>query len=158
MEELLVRIKNLIESRKRLREKYKRKFSLEPSEITVASTDQRFMTRMLSIMEDQHSNPEFSVESLSREIGMSRTQLHRKLKALIDQSPVEFIRIFRLKRAASLLTKSYGNVSDVAFSLGFNSLTYFTRSFRQYYGVTPSEFVQQKKARDTVEGAGNKVG
>jgi YesN/AraC family two-component response regulator len=145
MEELQIRIKNLIASRKRLREKYSRSFSLEPSEITVTSTDERLMTRLLSVMEDHLSNPEFDVEILSSEIGMSRVNLHRKLKALIDQAPSEFIRTFRLKRAAALLNKNYGNISEVAFSLGFNSLTYFTRTFKQYYGVTPSEFVLEKK-------------
>ncbi|HSI77511.1 MAG TPA: two-component regulator propeller domain-containing protein [Lunatimonas sp.] len=145
VEELLLRIKNLITSRKRLREKYSRSFSLEPSEITVTSTDERLLTRLLSIMEDNLSNPEFDVERLSREIGMSRVNLHRKLKALIDQAPTEFIRTFRLKRAAYLLSKNYGNISEVAFNLGFNSLTYFSRSFKQYYGVTPSEFVQEAK-------------
>jgi len=145
MEELMVRIKNLMASRKRLREKYSRSFSLEPSEITVTSTDERLMTRLLTIMEDNLSNPEFDVESLSREIGMSRVHLHRKLRALIDQAPTEFIRTFRLKRAAYLLSKNYGNISEVAFKLGFNSLTYFSRSFKKYYGVQPSEFVQEKK-------------
>lgn len=144
MEELLLRIKNLILSRKRLREKYSKSFSLEPSEITVTSTDECLMKRLLSIMEENLSNPDFDVESLSREIGMSRVNLHRKLKALIDQAPNEFIRTFRLKRAAYLLTQNYGNISEVAFNLGFNSLTYFSRSFKQYYGVKPSDFVQEK--------------
>ncbi|WP_114752489.1 hybrid sensor histidine kinase/response regulator transcription factor [Pleomorphovibrio marinus] len=150
MEELLVRIKNLIKSRKLLRMRYSQSFSLEPSEITVTSTDERLLTRLLSIMEDNLSNPEFDVERLSREIGMSRVNLHRKLKALIDQAPTEFIRTFRMKRAACLLAKDYGNISEVAFNLGFNSLTYFSRSFKQYYGVTPTEFVGEKKRNKEV--------
>ena len=86
------------------------------------------------------SDTDFSVERLVVEIGMSRVQLHRKLKALTDESTSEFIRTIRLKRAASLLEQGYGNVSEVMYQVGFNSVSYFASNFKQRYGVNPSEY------------------
>jgi AraC-like DNA-binding protein len=92
-------------------------------------------------MEAHMSNTDFDVDSFSREVGMSRAQLNRKLTALLDQSPNEFIRTMRLKRAAQLLGKNGGNIGEVAFMVGFSNSSYFTKCFRDYYGVAPSEYV-----------------
>lgn len=143
VEELSARIKNLLESRRKLRERYQNSFSLNPREITSTSMEEKFVEKLLNIMEKHHANPDFDVETLGREIGMSRTNLYRKLKAIINQHPTEFIQTFRLKKAIMLLKCHSGNISDVAYSLGFNSLTYFTRIFKKHYGVTPSEYLQQ---------------
>jgi DNA-binding response OmpR family regulator len=140
-EELTVRVKNLIEQRAKLRECFSKKISVQPKDIAVTSTDEKFLQRALQIMEDKIGDPEFDVETFSKEMGMSRTQLHRKLKALTDQSPSDFMRIIRLKRAATLLEGQVGNISEVAFLVGFNSLTYFTRTFKQYFGKTPSDYI-----------------
>jgi len=143
IEELSARIKNLLESRRKLRERYQNSFSLNPGEITATSMEKKFIEKLLSIMEKHHADPEFDVETLGREIGMSRTNLYRKLKAIINQHPTEFIQTYRLKKAVMLLKCHSGNISDVAYSLGFNSLTYFTRIFKKHYGITPSEYLQQ---------------
>ncbi|MDQ4139563.1 MAG: ATP-binding protein [Bacteroidota bacterium] len=139
--ELVVRVKNLIEGRRKLREKYSRESNLLPA--GTSSVDEKFFQKALSIIEANVSNPEFDVEVFSKEIGMSRMQLHRKLTALTNQSPGEFIRTFRLKRAAQLLDKNCGNISEIAFSLGFSSLTYFTKCFKEQYGQTPSDYLAQ---------------
>lgn len=143
MEEISVRIKNLLDSRRKLREKYKSSFSLDPKEITVTSVEEKFVQKLLNIMEKHHTDPDFDVETLGKEIGMSRTNLYRKLKAIINQHPTEFIQSFRLKKAVMHLKCQSGNISEVAYSLGFNSLTYFTRIFKKHYGVTPTEYTQQ---------------
>ena len=88
----------------------------------------------------------FSVETFSVEIGMSRKNFHRKLVALIDQSPNEFIRILRLKRAAQLLEQKSGNVSVIAYQVGFQNLSYFTKCFKEQFGVAPNEFLNKKTA------------
>jgi signal transduction histidine kinase/ligand-binding sensor domain-containing protein/DNA-binding response OmpR family regulator len=137
-DELIVRVKNLIEGRKKLRERYGRELTFLPA---VSSVDEKFIGKVLTIMEANISNVDFDVEAFGREIGMSRMQLHRKLTALTNQSPGEFIRTFRLKRAEFLLCKNYGNISDIAFSVGFSSLTYFTKCFKDQYGQTPSEYI-----------------
>ncbi|WP_114748049.1 helix-turn-helix domain-containing protein [Pleomorphovibrio marinus] len=86
-------------------------------------------------------NSDFDVEIFSREIGMSRTNLHWKLKALTDSSATEFIRVFRLKRAMSHLEQKSGNISEVAYAVGFNSQSYFTKCFKKQYGRSPAEYV-----------------
>jgi DNA-binding response OmpR family regulator/two-component sensor histidine kinase len=143
IEELMARVSNLLESRRKLRERYSRSVSLDPKEISVTSVEESFVRKLLETMEKHHADPEFDVETLGKEIGMSRTHLYRKLKAIINQHPTEFIQTFRLKKAVLLLKNNSGNISEVAYSLGFNSLTYFTRIFKKHYGVTPSEYLQQ---------------
>jgi DNA-binding response OmpR family regulator len=143
MQELQVRVKNLIDSRKKLRERYSRSLTVEPTEVAVTSTDEKFLQKALAIIEANLARTEFDVETFSKEIGMSRGHLHRKLTTLIDQSPSDFIRTIRLKRAARLLDKQAGNISEVAFQVGFNSLTYFTKCFREFYGQTPSEYADK---------------
>ncbi len=138
--ELQIRIKNLIEGRRLLREQFSRHITADPRPLTVTSDDERFLQRALEIMEVQMGNADFDVEAFSREIGMSRSHLHRKLTALTGLSPNEFIRTMRLKRAADLLRQHSGNVSEIAYQVGFGSLNYFTKCFRQQYGQTPTDY------------------
>ncbi len=77
---------------------------------------------------------------------MSHVQFYRKMKALTDQAPGEFLRNFRLQRAAALLTGHHGNVTEVAYAVGFNSLAYFTRCFKQFYGQSPTEYLAAQAA------------
>ena len=131
--ELLTRIKNLIEQRRRLRERFGRDVTLSPKDIAVTSADQRFL-RAIEIVEKEMKEPDFSVEQFSKEVCMSTSQLYRKIHALTNQSPVEFIRTFRLKRAAYLLEQKFGNVAEIAFEVGFNNLSYFAKCFRELFG------------------------
>ena len=141
--ELLARIKNLIEGRKKLRERFSREITLQPASIAITSMDEKLLQHVMQIMEEHMADSDFGVEAFCREAGMSRTQLHRKLKALTDQSPGDFIRIMRLKRAAELLTNHAGSIAEVAFMVGFNDPSYFTKCFQKQFGRTPSEFVAQ---------------
>ena len=140
--ELLVRIKNLIEGRKKLRERFSREITLQPASISITSMDEKLLQHVMQIVEEHMSDSNFGVEAFCREAGMSRTQLHRKLKALTDQSAGDFIRIMRLKRAAELLANQVGSIAEVAFMVGFNDPSYFTKCFQKQFGKTPSEFVE----------------
>jgi AraC-like DNA-binding protein len=142
--ELKARIHNLIELRQKLRERFGHSLSLEPKEVAITSVDQQFLQRVLDIMEIHKSDAEFSAESFSREIGMSRSQLHRKLKALTDQSTGDFIRSYRLKYAKQLIEKDFGNMTQVAYESGFNSPSYFAECFKKQFGKLPSEFAKSK--------------
>lgn len=141
--ELHTRIKNLIDIRKKLQEKFAQQMNVKPTEVTVLSTEDRFLKKVLAIVESNISNPGFSVEFLAAEAAMSNVQLYRKLKALTNQTPNELIRNFRLERAASLLKQHAGGVAEIAYQVGFNNLSYFAKCFKEKFGVTPSEFLQK---------------
>lgn len=137
--ELLARIRNLIEGRRKLREKFSKTVLLKPGEIAVTSMDDAFLRKAIDVVEKCMGDEHFSVEQFSYEMAMSRMQLHRKLRALTNQSANEFVRRMRLLRAHELLVKNFGTVSEIAFQTGFGSLSYFTRCFHEEFGCTPSE-------------------
>jgi signal transduction histidine kinase/DNA-binding response OmpR family regulator len=142
--ELLLRVKNLIDQRKKLREKYGKEITLEPKDITVTSTDEKFLTRVLEIVEKNVSNENFSAEEFAESVGMSKTHLNRKLNALTDNSANEFIRTYRLKKAARLLKSRSGNISEIAYEVGFSNPSYFAESFKKLFGHSPSEYLQRQ--------------
>ena len=143
--ELQARVKNLIEQRHRLRERFGKEIKLQPRDIAITSTDERFLERAIAVVEEHISEAEFDVETFSRKVGMSRKHLHRKLKALTDQAPSEFIRTLRLQRAAQLLEKHAGNVTEVAYEMGFNSLSHFAKAFKEQFGALPKDYVGSVK-------------
>ena len=139
-DELQTRVRNLIQIRKLLREKFTQQIDLKPKNITVSSTQKIFLDKLMKVLEENMGNENFGVEELGQEIGMSRAQTHRKIKALTNQPPSEFIRKFRLQRAAELIRQDAGNLAEIAYQVGFNSQAYFTRSFQEVYKCSPSEF------------------
>ncbi|MBD2699542.1 tetratricopeptide repeat protein [Spirosoma sp. BT702] len=141
--ELLLRVSNLLEMRRRMRERFGREIRLQPNDVNVTSTDEKFLQRIMIVAEAHLSDSLFGPEEFSREVGMSRMQLHRKLTAITGQTTTEFLRTLRLKRAAQLLEAQAGNVSEVAFTVGFEHLSYFAKSFREQFGVSASEYVEQ---------------
>ncbi|MEO0572593.1 MAG: ATP-binding protein [Bacteroidota bacterium] len=138
-EELMVRVQNLIDQRDKLREKFEQTLRLAPSKIRVKSPEEAFIKKALEVVDNNLSNSAFTVEAFQQEIGMSRMQLHRKLKALTHFSASEFIRDIRLQRAVDLLADKSLTVSEVAYSCGFNSVSYFTQCFTQKFGASPSK-------------------
>ena len=149
-QELLVRVKNLITQRQQLRKKFGQQVVLQPKNITISNVDQLFLERVENAIEKYLSDPEFGVPQLQEALSMSKTQFHRKMKALTDQAPGEFLRNYRLKRAAQLLEQNGGSVTEIAFSVGFGSLSYFTRSFKDLFGASPSEYSQMQKESKAV--------
>ena len=147
VKELLVRVKNLIDQRKRLREQFQREFIMEPGEVEIISADNRFLQRSMEVVQAHLDDPDFTVEQFTRELGMSPMQLHRKLKALTGQSASGFIRLVRLKHAAQLIEKGYGNISEIAYEVGFNNPSYFAARFREVYGMSPKAYATQKQLK-----------
>lgn len=140
--ELQVRIKNLVSQRKTLREYFRKEFNkTEPLSTRVyPSMDQQFLNKTLKIVSINMANTDFSVEEFAHEMAMSRVQLHRKMKAITDLSASDFIRSFRLKKAAEMLKAKTANVTEIAFSVGFNNPSWFAEQFKKQFGVLPSEF------------------
>lgn len=156
LEELLLRMKNLIEIRVLLQQKFARtleltSFSTAPTihtqpqvkpvfeDTNLSTFDQRFLIDLSNIVEQNLDNERFTIEYLAKAVTMSRSQLYRKIKALVNQSPSEFIRNIRLKAAKQLLEQRKGNITEVTFMVGFSSPNYFSTKFKEKYGVKPSE-------------------
>lgn len=137
--ELNIRIKNLVDSRKLLRERYSRELHLGPKKLQVSSMDEKFLEKVMQAVETYMGEPDFNMEKFGQEVGLSRMQLHRKLKALTGESPGDFLRTMRLKRARRLLEARSGSVSEVAYEVGFNNLSYFSKCYREQFGITPNE-------------------
>ncbi|HMK17349.1 MAG TPA: ATP-binding protein [Chitinophagaceae bacterium] len=137
--ELLIRIQNLIQQRKLLRKKFAGEIILKPSEIAVNSADENFLTNVMQTIEKNMGEEDFGVEELARAVTMSRSQLHRKLIALTNQAPSEVLRNTRLLRAKELLEKKSATPSEVAFKVGFNSHTYFSKCFKEEFGISPGD-------------------
>ena len=138
--ELLARVRNLIDLRRSLRRRFSGEMLLQPQEVAVTSQNAAFLTRALNLLETHLEDEQFGVKAFSEALGMTERQLQRKLRALVDQSPNEFIRIFRLQRARQLLEQNAGSVSEIAYRVGFNNLSYFAKSFREQFGKLPSEW------------------
>ena len=124
--ELETRVQNLVEGRKRLRERFSRTTLLKPSEMAITSMDEAFLTKVMASIERSMGDEAFSVEDLARDVAMSYSQLHRKLTALLNQSPKELIRSLRLQRAKDLIARSAGTISEIAYTVGFGSPAYLT--------------------------------
>ena len=142
-DELLARARNLIEQRRLLRQRFSGTIVLQPHQLELGNVDQSFLSRALQTVEAVLDNEDFSVEVLAEKLNLSRSQLHRKLKALTNQTPTSFIRTIRLERAAQLLNQDYQSIADIALQTGFSSQAYFTKCFHDHFGCTPSEYHSQ---------------
>jgi signal transduction histidine kinase/ligand-binding sensor domain-containing protein/DNA-binding response OmpR family regulator len=140
-----------IQTRDLIRNKFRTNINPDFNEIQMSSPDSRLVAKVIESIRHNIENPEFSVDDLSREVGMSRVHLNRKLKENINISPSNLIKSIRLKQAAYLLIKNKVNVSDVAYKVGFSSHSYFSNNFREYFGLTPTEFVVKYMDTDDKE-------
>lgn len=142
-EELLIRIKNLIEQRKLLREKFSKEIYIKPDSIATNVLDKEFFSRLTEIVEKNISDFNFDSDILSKELSMSRSQLNRKIKAITGIGPGEFIRDFRLKKAAQMILENKFSITQIALEVGFASPAQFTRAFTKYFNCLPSEFKEK---------------
>ncbi|MGB0367970.1 MAG: hybrid sensor histidine kinase/response regulator transcription factor [Flavobacteriales bacterium] len=138
-EELHARVKNLISGRKKLKEKFSRSLLVKPEVASEPSMEEKFLMRVKNAVEEHLDDENFSVEELSKEVGMSRAQLHRKLIALTGVSASRFVRNYRLEHAYQLLKNKVGTVSEIAYRVGYSSPAYFTKCFTEDFGISPSQ-------------------
>lgn len=137
--ELQIRIRNLIANRLALRQRFTSNSIIKPGEISVSSNDEEFIEKLMNLVEMNMGNENFTVETMSREAGMSQSQLHRKLKAIVNMTSNHFIRSVRMHRAMELLQNGKGNISEVAYSVGYDDPGYFSKTFRNFFGRLPSD-------------------
>lgn len=143
-DELLARINNLIEQRKRLSQKFSEHVLVLPTPTHVQSLEDKFLARARSVVETHLEDYTFTVERMAGEMNLSRTQLLRKLKALTNLSPNDFIKDIRLKRAAELIQQKADTITQIGYAVGFNDQSYFTKCFKKQFGMTPSEFALEQ--------------
>jgi len=143
-EELSIRIKNLITQRKHLKEKFSKEISLNAESFTTNNLDKDFIEKINKIIETHLQDENFTSENLAQELFVSRSQLNRKLSAVIGKGPGEFIRIYKLKRAAQMILENKLSITQIALEVGFSSPAQFTRAFQKHYNCSPSEFKQIK--------------
>ncbi|MEL7161543.1 MAG: ATP-binding protein, partial [Bacteroidota bacterium] len=139
------RIHNIVNHRDKLRDRFRREVIMEPEEVTVTDLDEIFLRRAVEVVEENISNTNFSVDQLGREMRVSRSHLYLKLKALTGQSASGFIRSIRLKRAVQLFDNTNYSIKEIRYRAGFNTPSYFSKCFKQEYGITPGEYYRQRK-------------
>ena len=139
---LLVRLRNLMDNHKRLKQFFGDKTTL--SKEPVSDVDKGFVDRFRELIEENLADSELSVEDLGGKMGLSRVQLYRKIKALTNYSPNELVRIARLKKAASLLASSEKTISEITYEVGFTSPSYFTKCYKDYFGESPTDFLKRR--------------
>ena len=143
MDLLKTQIRNLLNQRQKLKEKFSNSINWEVESGILTSADERLMERTFDIIKKNMDNPALSVEMISDELKISRAQLHRKMKGIIDQTPVDLVRTIRMNHAATLLTTTDLKISEVAYAVGSNSQSYFSSSFSEFFGKSPSQFKKE---------------
>lgn len=138
---LLTRIRNLIESRQRMKQFFGDRQTLAKEDI--CDMDKDFVERFKSLIEVKMGDSELNVEDLGKEMGLSRVQLYRKIKSLTNYAPNELLRMARLKKAASLLASSDMTIAEVGYEVGFTSPSYFAKCYKEQFGESPTEFLKR---------------
>ncbi len=143
-------IKNLLTAKEIMREKFSQQMVLEPTGVPLTSNspEGKFIVKLMSIIESKMEDPEFDVDVLVTEIGMSRSVLYKKVQALTNYSVADLIKEMRLKKAAKLFKQTAMSVADVAYSVGFNDRKYFSKEFRKQYELSPSKFIEANQSKE----------
>jgi ligand-binding sensor domain-containing protein/signal transduction histidine kinase/DNA-binding response OmpR family regulator len=134
---------NILYLRKILRERYSKELLLKPKDIVLTSPDEKFLKRVIQVIEKNIGQSTLDVDFLAKEVGVSRTQLYRKINALTDMAAKEFVKDIRLKRAAQLILQNKLTISEIAYKVGFNDTSYFRKCFRGKYGMSASRYIKQ---------------
>lgn len=142
---LTTKIQNMMRTRRRMLDKYAKSLEVEPEKITFNAMDEALLKRAMAIVEKNMDNIEFSTDEFAKEMNMSRSNLHLKLKAITGESTIDFIRKIRFNEAAKLLKDGRYTVAEVSTMVGFNTPSYFATSFKKYFGCLPTEYIKKSK-------------
>jgi DNA-binding response OmpR family regulator len=145
MELLLLTIRNRFDQDRKLKERYSRDSQVQAMELVHSEKDREFMKRLLDIIDSQLSNPDFDIDWLCQEMGMSRTKLYQKIKGISQQSIGDFIRTVRLKKAVQIMTHEDVTLTEVMMRIGIQTQSYFTKAFKKEFGKTPTQFMQEMR-------------
>lgn len=143
------RVNQLFELREEARHQFARSVNIDPKKIAINNEEEELIQKLLKIIEQNMDNTEYTVDMLSRDVGIGRTNFYRKMQSMLGITPSDFLRNVRLKRAAQLLTETELPVNQIALMVGFNTPRYFSNYFKKMFGVNPSEY--QNKRSNPVE-------
>lgn len=142
---LTAKIQNMIRTRRRMQEHYSKSLEVEPEKITFNAMDEELLKRAVAIVEKNMDNISFSTDEFAKEMNMSRSNLHLKMKAITGESTIEFIRKIRFNEATKLLKDGRYTIAEVSSMVGFNTPSYFATSFKKYFGCLPTEYIKKMK-------------
>lgn len=140
---LIVRIKNLIENRKNLKNVFQKGFKEPDNKFMLNNSDKFFIEKFKMLIEKDIDNTQLNIEDIGKELGLSRTQLFRKVKSITGYAPIELLKIIRLKKAYMLLSTTERSISEIAYDTGFSSSSYFSKCFREHYLESPTDFLKR---------------
>jgi signal transduction histidine kinase/ligand-binding sensor domain-containing protein/DNA-binding response OmpR family regulator len=146
LQKLLSRVESLISNRTKLKNMFLNSYGIELKKVVPTRTDEKFIQKLLHIIHENLSDPNLNVEKITREIGISRAQLYKKVNSVANTSVNLFIRSVRLKKAGHLLAGGDMNITEVAYAVGFDNLPYFSKCFQEEYGVSPSKYAQTHRS------------
>ena len=142
---LKIRVRKLIENREKVKAYFQKNLTFGERKENVAEIDKSFITRFRKIIEDKLIDSDLNVDEIGKSLGLSRVQLYRKIKSLTNYAPNELVRIIRLKAAEQMIINSEKSVSEIAYDTGFSTPSYFTKCFKEYFNVSPTEYVRRIK-------------
>lgn len=143
MQLLQLRAKNLIESRRKLRELIRKEVIIEPSKVTVTSSDEKLLIGVMDFIEKNIAEPNFNIDDLSRNFHLSRSHFSRKIKQITTYSPKELLNSYRLKRASQLILEKKITIAEISYMVGFEHPNSLSRAFRKQFGISPTEYLEQ---------------
>ena len=142
---LKLRVRKLIENRQMVKDHFQKNLTFGEKKETVNELDKTFIAKLRKIIEDKMIDSDLNIDEIGKELGLSRSQLYRKIKSLTNYAPNELVRIIRLKASEQLLIQSEKTISEIAYETGFSSPSYFTKCFKEYFNESPTEFVKRIK-------------
>ncbi len=143
---LKLTVQNIFRQQQNLKEHYARNYFVDSRELAANQQDNKFISRLIEIIESRIDQPDMDVSYIASELSMSRSKLYAKVKSLTDKSIVEFIRSYRLRKAATLLIEENLSIRETMERIGIESQSYFTRVFKNEFGMIPTAFIQKNKA------------
>jgi DNA-binding response OmpR family regulator len=148
---LKAKIDNILSIRKALRERFNKELLLKPKDLALTSPDEKFLKKVIIVIEKNMSNAEFDIDDFAHLMNVSRTQLYRKISALTDMSAKEFVRDIRLKRASQLILQDKFSINEVALEVGFNDINYFRKCFKEKFGKSATEYLKNAQKKPDAE-------
>jgi len=137
---LQLKVKNLLATRKNLQQRFRKEANLKLKNIAVSTADERFLEKLIQLIEENMKKPAFGVEFLGGELRITRVHLYRKIKALTNMTASEFVRMIRLRYAKKILTTTFLNINEISYEVGFQDPSYFRKCFKQQFGVSPTKY------------------